>query len=223
MSNRYLNLPALAVAACLTAFGGQAALAASEIELFFPVPVDGQLARDMGTLIKRFNDAHPDIVATPVYTGSYDETLIKTNAAIKAGKPPAAVIMSANFLTDLVIEGQIQPFDDLIKASGQDRRSIHGAVLRGIASQRDRRSKGLRRAVPEFDAVALLQQGAVQGSGPRPRQAATELGPADCRRQEAHQARWRPRYPLGHHDALELRLRRLDFRSPDDVERRTLV
>ena len=126
------NLPVLAVAACLTAFGGQAALAASEIELFFPVPVDGQLARDMGRLIKRFNDAHPDIVATPVYTGSYDETLINTNASvIKAGKPPAAV-MSANFLTDLVIEGQIQPFDDLIQSERQDRRPIHGAVLRGI-------------------------------------------------------------------------------------------
>ena len=52
----------------------------------------------MTTLIKEFNDKHPDIKATPVYTGSYDETLIKTRAAIKAGKPPAAVIMSANFL-----------------------------------------------------------------------------------------------------------------------------
>ena len=119
MSNRFFNSAALALAAFLAAFSGQAAQAATEIELFFPVPVDGALARDMGTLIKEFNSSHPDIVATPVYTGSYDETLIKTNAAIKAGKPPAAVIMSANFLTDLVIEGQIQPFDDLIKASGK--------------------------------------------------------------------------------------------------------
>ena len=45
----------------------------------------------MTTLIKEFNETHPDIVATPVYTGTYDETLIKTRAAIKAGKPPAAV------------------------------------------------------------------------------------------------------------------------------------
>src|SRR5688572_20629104 len=95
------------------------AQAATEIELFFPVPVDGQLARDMTTLIKEFNAAHPDIVATPVYTGTYDETLIKTRAAIKAGKPPAAAIMSANFLTDLVIEGEIMPFDDLIKSGGK--------------------------------------------------------------------------------------------------------
>jgi len=118
MLKRYFTPSALAVAACVAAFIAPAAHA-TDIELFFPVPVDGQLARDMATLVGEFNKSHPDIVATPVYTGSYDETLIKTNAATKAGKPPAAVIMSANFLTDLVIEGQIQPFDDLIKASGQ--------------------------------------------------------------------------------------------------------
>ena len=96
---------AAALAAGLIA--GGAAQAATEIELFFPVPVDGKLARDMATMIKEFNDKHPDIKAMPVYTGTYDETLIKTRAAIKAGKPPAAVIMSANFLTDLKIEGEI--------------------------------------------------------------------------------------------------------------------
>ncbi|MBY9039609.1 hypothetical protein K7461_29965, partial [Pseudomonas fluorescens] len=43
----------------------------TEIDLFFPVPVDGKLARDMGTLIKEFNETHPAIKATAVYTGSY--------------------------------------------------------------------------------------------------------------------------------------------------------
>ena len=95
------------------------ACAATEIDLFFPVPVDGQLAKDMATLIKNFNAAHPDIKATAVYTGSYDETLIKTRSATEAGKPPAAVVMSANFLTDLAIEKEIAPLDDLIKADGQ--------------------------------------------------------------------------------------------------------
>ena len=81
---------------------------ATDIELFFPVPVDGALARNMSGLIKEFNDSHPDIKAIPVFTGSYDDTLLKTRAAIKAGKPPAAVIMSANFLTDLSIERESQ-------------------------------------------------------------------------------------------------------------------
>jgi sn-glycerol 3-phosphate transport system substrate-binding protein len=103
------------VAALIAASGARAA---TEIELFFPVPVDGQLARNMAAMIKEFNESHPAIKATPVYTGTYDETLIKTLAAIEAGKPPAAVIMSANFLTDLVIDKRIVAFDDLIKGDG---------------------------------------------------------------------------------------------------------
>ncbi len=91
------------------AFPALAGEGPTEIDLFFPVPVDGKLARDMGTLIKEFNEGHPDIKATAVYTGSYDDTLIKTRAAIKAGKPPSAVIMSANFLLDMQIENETSP------------------------------------------------------------------------------------------------------------------
>lgn len=111
----------LAAAAALPLVSSPAlAQAPTEIELFFPVPVDGQLARDMATLVKSFNEKHPTIKATAVYTGSYDETLIKTRAAVKAGKPPAAVIMSANFVLDMQIEGEVQPLDELINSDGSD-------------------------------------------------------------------------------------------------------
>ena len=119
---KYLRTAALAAGLLWT--GG--ARAATDIDLFFPVPVDGQLARDMANLIKQFNAAHPDIKATPVYTGSYDETLIKTRSATQAGKPPAAVIMSANFLTDLVIEEEIVAFDDLIARDGNSDEKFMG-------------------------------------------------------------------------------------------------
>ena len=118
------GLRGAALAAALVAAGS--ARAATEIELFFPVPVDGQLARNMAAMIKEFNESHPEIKATPVYTGTYDETLIKTLAAIEAGKPPAAVIMSANFLTDLVIDKRIVAFDDLIKADGTSNEAFIG-------------------------------------------------------------------------------------------------
>jgi sn-glycerol 3-phosphate transport system substrate-binding protein len=54
-----------------TAFAGRAARAATAIELFFPVPVQGKLATEMQRLVGAFNQAHPDIQVTPVYTGSY--------------------------------------------------------------------------------------------------------------------------------------------------------
>jgi len=124
-STRRSILGGAALAAAL-AFSPAFAQAPTEIELFFPVPVDGQLARDMATMIKEFNETHPAIKATPVYTGSYDETLIKTRAAMKAGKPPAAAIMSANFLLDLKIEGEIQKLDDLIKTDGKSNDAFMG-------------------------------------------------------------------------------------------------
>ncbi|TNC12414.1 ABC transporter substrate-binding protein [Methylobacterium terricola] len=116
---------ALALVAAAGLAAPRAALA-TDIELFFPVPVDGALARNMSGLIKEFNDSHPDIKATPVFTGSYDDTLLKTRAAIKAGKPPAAVIMSANFLTDLSIEREIAPMDDLIAKEGKTSEAFMG-------------------------------------------------------------------------------------------------
>ena len=91
----------------------------TEIELFFPVPVQGMLANKMRELIDRFNAQHPDIKVTAVYTGSYDDTNLKTRAAIKAGRPPGAVIMSANFVREYVINDEVDPFDPLIEKAGK--------------------------------------------------------------------------------------------------------
>ena len=122
LQSKWLRTAALALA--LGATGPVAAQ--TEIDLFFPVPVDGALAKNMSELVKGFNETHSDIKATPVFTGSYDETLIKTRAASKAGKPPSVVIMSANFLTDLAIEKEIQPLDDLIAADKMTNASFMG-------------------------------------------------------------------------------------------------
>lgn len=114
------RLASAALAAALAlGLGSGAASAATEIEMFFPVPVEGKLAKEMRNLMERFNAEHPQIEATAVYTGSYDETNIKARAAIKAGRPPAAVIMSANFVLEYQINGDIQPLDPLVVADGQ--------------------------------------------------------------------------------------------------------
>ncbi|WP_342360991.1 ABC transporter substrate-binding protein [Terrarubrum flagellatum] len=112
-------IKSLVAAAALSALSATAALAATKIDMFFPVPVDGALAKEMQNLIVRFNKENPDIEVTGVYTGSYDETDIKTRAAIKAGKPPAAVIMSANFITQYHIDDLIQPLDSFAEADGK--------------------------------------------------------------------------------------------------------
>jgi sn-glycerol 3-phosphate transport system substrate-binding protein len=96
-----------------------AAQAATDIDLFFPVPVQGKLAVEMTRLIAQFDKEHPDINVTAVYTGSYDDTNLKTRAAIQAGHPPGAVIMSANFIREYAINNDAIPLDDLIAKDGQ--------------------------------------------------------------------------------------------------------
>jgi len=91
----------------------------TEIDLFFPVPVQGMLANEMKKLIDRFNAENADIKVTAVYAGSYDDTNLKTRAAIKAGRPPAAVLMSANFVREYVINDEADPFDPLIEKDGK--------------------------------------------------------------------------------------------------------
>ncbi len=109
---------ALALTAAL-ALPTTSARAAIEIDLFFPVPVQGKLAVEMQRLIEQFDATHPDIHATAVYTGSYDDTNLKTRAAIEAGHPPAVVLMSANFIREYVINKQAITLDDLIRQDGQ--------------------------------------------------------------------------------------------------------
>jgi sn-glycerol 3-phosphate transport system substrate-binding protein len=110
---------AIAIPAAAALAGVAKAAERTEIEMFFPVPVQGMLANKMKELIDRFNGAQAGVTVTPVYTGSYDDTNLKTRAAIKAGKPPGAVIMSANFVREYVINGDVDPFDPIIEKEGK--------------------------------------------------------------------------------------------------------
>jgi sn-glycerol 3-phosphate transport system substrate-binding protein len=108
----------------LAGFMAGRAQAATDIDLFFPVPVQGKLSVEMQRVIDVFNKAHPDINVTAAYTGAYDDTNLKTRAAIAAGRPPAVVIMSANFIREYVINNDAIALDELIAKDGQTPQSF---------------------------------------------------------------------------------------------------
>jgi sn-glycerol 3-phosphate transport system substrate-binding protein len=109
----------LHVAATLAlALSVSTAQAATDIDFFFPVPVQGKLATEMQKLVEEFDTAHPDIHVTAVYTGSYDDTNLKTRAAIQAGHPPGVVLMSANFIREYFINDDAISLDPLIAKDG---------------------------------------------------------------------------------------------------------
>src|SRR5262249_8325695 len=97
---------------------GASALAATRIEFFFPTPVEGQLAKEMTNMVKRFNASRSDVEVVAVYTGSYDETKTKMQAAIAAGRPPGVVLTSANFVLEYKINDLIAPLEPLLTAEG---------------------------------------------------------------------------------------------------------
>ncbi len=99
----------------MSLFAGSAH-AATDIDFFFPVPVQGKLANEMTRLVDTFNSSQTDVHVTAVYTGAYDDTNLKTRAAIQAGKPPAVVLMSANFIREYVINDQAMDLGPLIAA-----------------------------------------------------------------------------------------------------------
>ena len=109
----------LFAAALAVALSIGSAQAATELDLYFPVPVQGKLATEMQHLIEQFDQTHQDIHVTAVYTGSYDDTNLKTRAAIQAGHPPGAVIMSANFIREYAINKEALPLDGLIEHDGK--------------------------------------------------------------------------------------------------------
>ena len=109
----------LATAALALSLLTGAAQAATEIDLFFPVPVQGKLSNEMQRLVEQFNASQTEVHATAVFTGGYDDTNLKTRAAILAGHPPAVVLMSANFIREYVINNQAISLSKLIAAGGE--------------------------------------------------------------------------------------------------------
>jgi sn-glycerol 3-phosphate transport system substrate-binding protein len=147
-----ITLNAVGIAALLSA--SVAASAKTSIDFYFPVPVQGALAREMTRLVKEFNDASPDVEVVAAYTGSYDDTRLKTQAAVEAGKPPAVTLMSANFVQEFVISGEIEAIDDLLADNDGDPKTFlddFWPALRGNAT-----ANGKIYAVPFQNSTPLV-------------------------------------------------------------------
>lgn len=117
LMHKYLSLAGAAAMSVAVAAG---ASAATKIEFMFPAPVQGKLSREMQQIVKEFNASQDEVEVVGVFTGSYDDTKVKSQAAAEAGRPPAVVLMSANFVTELWMNDQIVPVADYMEAAGVD-------------------------------------------------------------------------------------------------------
>ena len=107
-----------------------------ELTWYYPVNVGGAITKTIESLASQYTKEHPNVVIKPVYTGDYDETRTKVQAAVKAKKvPDLAVALSTELFTFKDLDA-IQPLDDLIKADSDGQEYIDGFYPAYMANSR---------------------------------------------------------------------------------------
>jgi sn-glycerol 3-phosphate transport system substrate-binding protein len=97
---------------------GNSAASATDITFYYPIAVGGPITKIVDGYAAEFNKSHPDITVKPVYTGSYQDSVVKAMTAAKAGNPPdVAVLLSTDMFT-LIDNDLIEPIDAIATADG---------------------------------------------------------------------------------------------------------
>ena len=111
MKRLLTTLAAGLAGACLSA----TVLARTDITFYFPVAVGGPITKTIDQYAADFNKENPDYNIVPVYSGTYQETIVKVLTAHKSGKPPAAAILLSTDTFTLADEDAIVPIDNFVK------------------------------------------------------------------------------------------------------------
>ncbi|WP_170464809.1 extracellular solute-binding protein [Ruegeria arenilitoris] len=112
------NLKLCATAAAV-AFSATAAFAETEITWWHAM--GGQLGETVNKLAEDFNASQDEYKITPVYKGSYEETLTAGIAAFRAGEQPNIMqVFDAGAATVIGAKGATIPVQDLLANNGVD-------------------------------------------------------------------------------------------------------
>ena len=95
--------------------GTARAQAPVEIQFYYPVAVGGPIAKVMDGFAAGFMKDNPGIKVTPIYAGTYQETIVKALTAHKSGTPPATSVLLSTDMFTLIDEDAIVPFDGFAK------------------------------------------------------------------------------------------------------------
>ena len=105
-------LCAALAAAALNAF------AETEVTFYYPVAVGGPITKTIDGYAADFEKENPGIKVKPVYTGTYQESIVKALTAHKSGQPPTTAILLSTDMFTLIDEDAIVNFESI--AGGND-------------------------------------------------------------------------------------------------------
>ena len=87
----------------------------TEVPFYFPVAVGGPITKYIDQFANDFNKENPTIKVSPIYAGSYQDTIVKALTANKAGTPPVASVLLSTDTFTLIDEDAIVPIDNFVK------------------------------------------------------------------------------------------------------------
>ncbi|RKN70122.1 ABC transporter substrate-binding protein [Paenibacillus ginsengarvi] len=91
-----------------------------ELTFYYPIAVGGPLTETIEGMAKEFTKLHPNITVKPVYTGSYADTTVKTQAGVQSKTPPDVAVLLSTELFSLMDMNAIIPLDEFIAKEGGD-------------------------------------------------------------------------------------------------------
>jgi sn-glycerol 3-phosphate transport system substrate-binding protein len=111
------KLLAFGIAALFAALTTAHAFAQTEISFYYPVAVGGPITKIIDGYAAQFEKENPGIKVKPVYSGTYQESIVKVLTATKAGDPPVLSVLLSTDMFTLIDEDAIQSWDGLLTSA----------------------------------------------------------------------------------------------------------
>ncbi len=110
----------------------RAADTTTEISFYFPVAVGGPITKIIDGYAADFQRENPTIKVTPIYAGTYQDTLTKAQTALKANAGPQMAVLLSTDVFSLIDDDLIVPFDTLTGSEADQAwlRSFYPAFLK---------------------------------------------------------------------------------------------
>ena len=109
----------LSVIAALAASVAMPAAADTELTMYYPIAVGGALTEVVDGIVAAFEAENPGITVNAVYSGNYDDTRVRALSALNSGDPAQLAVMFSIDAYDLIEQGYIVPFDDLVSSDAE--------------------------------------------------------------------------------------------------------
>ena len=104
--------------------------AQTEISFYYPVAVGGPITKIVDGYAAAFEKENPGVKVKPIYSGTYQESIVKALTANKAGDPPVLSVLLSTDMFSLIDEDAIVSWDELIRTDAD--RAWHASFFPGF-------------------------------------------------------------------------------------------